>query len=134
MRYLLEPTDEFSIINHPAEPALRTLHLLIVPIGLFLWGMIWRGHVWARWRIGVKERRKTGLQLMLLVAPMVISGYALQVTDEPAWRGIWIWTHGLTGAAFGLAYVAHQFGPRLVPRRRAASEQMAREGASSRTG
>lgn len=129
MRYLLEPVDEFSILHHPAEPDVRVLHLLVAPAALFLWGVVWRSHVWARWRVGVQQRRRTGLVLMLLVLPMVASGYGLQVTDEPAWREAWIWIHGVSGTLFALVYLAHQFGSRLVPRRGARGDHKSREAA-----
>lgn len=122
MRYMLEPVDEFSIVHHSAEPEMRIGHLLAAPLALFLWGLVWRSHVWARWRVGVQPRRRTGFLLMVLVLPMVASGYLLQVTDAESWRLVWTWLHATTGTAFALLYLVHQFGPRLVRRdlRRAA--------------
>lgn len=116
MRYLLEPADEFSVVNHPAEPEVRIGHLLVAPLALFLWGLVWRSHVWARWRVGVQQRRRTGFLLMVLVLPMVASGYLLQVTDDESWRLAWTWMHAVTGTAFAALYLIHQFGPRLVRR------------------
>ena len=52
VRYLAVPADEFALVNHPAQPALQALHVLTAPPLLFLWGVVWRGHVWPRLRGG----------------------------------------------------------------------------------
>ena len=31
MRYLMEPTDPFSVVNHPWQPTLQHLHVLVAP-------------------------------------------------------------------------------------------------------
>ena len=73
MRYLLEPVDEFSLVNHAQEPLLRDLHLLLVPLLLFGCGLIWRAHVWARLRGGFRKRRLTGWVLVLLLSFLMAS-------------------------------------------------------------
>ncbi|MDE0904334.1 MAG: hypothetical protein OSB42_06860 [Planctomycetota bacterium] len=111
LRYFTDPVDEFAIYNHPAEPGLRDVHLLIAPLCLFLWGMIWRSHAWNRFRAGMKKRRTTGIALMVLLLPMVLSGYLLQVSVNETLRQVWVVTHAITGTAWILLYVLHQLGP-----------------------
>jgi hypothetical protein len=112
MRYLLEPQDEWSIVNHPFEPQLKSLHILLVPLLVFACGLLWRGHIWARIRSGFQARRQTGLLLALLLLPMVVSGYALQVAVEEYWRQAWVWTHGISSCLWVLLYLVHQLRPR----------------------
>lgn len=112
LRYFTDPVDEFALYNHPSEPGLRDVHLLLAPLCLFLWGVIWRSHVWARFRGGMQKRRRTGIALMALVLPMVLSGYMLQVAVDESLRQLWIWTHGITGSGWILLYALHQLGPR----------------------
>lgn len=120
MLYLAEPVDEFAVVNHPAQPALQALHVVLAPALLFLCGVIWRSHVWPRVRSGFGERRPTGLVLTALLAPMVLSGYLLQVTVDT--RELWIWVHGVTSCLWILAYLVHVVH-RTSGARRAARER-----------
>jgi len=112
MRYVAEPVDEWAIVNHPWEPDVKALHIVLVPLLVFACGLIWRTHVWERIREGFPDRRRTGLALAVLLAPMVASGYGLQVAEDETWRAAWMWTHGLTSSAWVLAYLVHQLPER----------------------
>lgn len=112
MRYLLEPQDEWSIVNHPWEPDLKSLHIVGVPLLVFGCGLLWRHHVWARIRSGFEPRRLTGILLALLLLPMVFSGYALQVVTNEGWREFWVWSHGISSCLWVLVYLIHQLRPR----------------------
>ena len=114
MRYLAEPVDEFAIINHPWQPATQHAHIVLAPLLVFGCGMIWPGHVWARLRSGFRARRGTGLMLALLLLPMTISGYLLQVSSEEWTRKLWIVVHVATSVAWLVVYLWHQLRPRKV--------------------
>ena len=45
MRYLMEPTDLFSVVNHPWQPTLQHLHVLVAPLMVFAVGLIWKKHI-----------------------------------------------------------------------------------------
>ena len=112
MRYLVEPNfeeDEFAILNHPWEPDLRVLHILLAPVLVFGCVWIWKEHIWLRISTGFRNRRATGLTLALLLFPMIASGYLVQVSEAVLWRDIWIWTHGITSCLWLLCYALHQF-------------------------
>jgi hypothetical protein len=111
MAWLAEPVDEFAVVNHPWQPATRDLHLLAAPLLVFACGVLWRTHVWERIRSGFAERRRTGIVLALALAPMVASGYLLQVAVDPSWRAVWVWSHGITSALWVATYVAHLLTP-----------------------
>lgn len=112
MRYIAEPADPFALSNHPYEPLLRDLHILCAPLLVFACGWIWQEHVWKRVAAKFAQRRRSGLALFALAAPMVLSGYFLQVSAEPAWRNFWIVLHVATSGLWLLAYLVHQFSPR----------------------
>ena len=112
MLYFVEPTDPFALANHPWQPAMKAAHVLTAPLIVFAVGLIWRAHVWGRIVSGFRARRKTGWLLLLTFAPMVVSGYGLQVTASELWREIWLWTHWIASGAWVLAYAVHQLSPR----------------------
>ena len=109
MRFFLEPADEFSVLNHPQEPQWKAAHIVLSPLLLFTCGLIWRAHVWARWKSGQQERRWTGVALLVLLGPMAASGYLLQISEGESMRLLWSWTHAVTGTAWTLAYAVHLF-------------------------
>jgi len=112
MRYLAEPADEFAVVNHPWQPDLQAAHILFAPLVLFAIGLVWRNHVWARFRSGFAQRRKSGLVLLAIFFPMVASGYLLQVTSAEPWRDAWIVLHVATSVLWIAVYTAHQLAPR----------------------
>ena len=38
MRYFAEPADEFSVVNHPWQPDLHSLHVITAPLLVFASG------------------------------------------------------------------------------------------------
>ena len=110
--YFAEPADPFAVVNHPWQPALREGHLLVAPLLVFACGLIWREHVWKRVRTGYRERRKGGLVLLGLLAPMTLSGYLLQTARDELWQRVWVVVHVASSVLWVLAYLVHQLSPR----------------------
>ena len=108
MCYLLEPADEWAIVNHAWQPDLQHLHVLTAPLLVFAVGLIWRDHVWGRIQLGVRARRRAGLFLALSFLPMAASGYLVQVATDEGWRLVWAWVHGATSLFWIGGYVVHQ--------------------------
>ncbi len=109
--YFCEPVDEFAIVNHAWQPQTQHLHVLFAPLLVFAIGWIWQAHVWARVKSKYRAGRRTGLVLTGLFFPMVMSGYALQTSEAPTWRSIWLWTHLVTSGVWFLVGVVHPFLP-----------------------
>jgi len=107
-RWWVGPLDEFSL-SHPWQPAWQHLHILVAPFLVFAIGLIFRAHTIRLLRSNVKARRKSGWSLLACAAPMVLSGYLLQVSADPAWRSVWTWTHVSTSTLWIVAYLIHQF-------------------------
>ena len=120
LRWFGERPGPFGPEAHPWLGAAQHLHVLVGPVLVFTLGMLVRGHFWVRLQGGA-EGLRTGLGAALLIAPMVLSGGAIQVVTSPVWRTGFAWAHCFCSGAFLLAYLGH-----LAPNRRqppAASRQ-----------
>ena len=102
MRYFVRGDDPFSVVNHPWQPLVASLHILAAPLLVFAIGLIARDHIVGRFRDPRARRgRKTGIVAAGLLIPMVASGYVLQAVGSPGWRDATGWLH----LGFGLLYL-----------------------------
>jgi hypothetical protein len=108
MLYFLKPVDEFAVVNHPWQPHVQHLHILVAPILVFVVGLVWHRHVWAHWKKGGPRGKRTGLSMALTLTPMVLSGYLIQTAVDPTWRKVWVVVHLSASALWLLIYLAHQ--------------------------
>jgi undecaprenyl pyrophosphate phosphatase UppP len=115
----VKPADPYAVVNHPLQPRVQHLHILLAPLLVFTAGLIWRRHVWSQVKRGMEEGRRSGLTLIFLLVPMIVSGYLIQTAVDDAWRRIWVNVHLVTSGLWLLSYLAHQ-AP-VVWRRRASS-------------
>lgn len=106
LRWFGQRMGEFGPEPSPWLGLAQHLHVLVAPLLVFCLGVLVRGHLWARLRSGSAGRR-TGLGIAFLLAPMIVSGYAVQVAVDPAWRNAFSWSHGLSAGLFLLAYAGH---------------------------
>lgn len=120
MLYVTEPSDPFSVVNHPWQPAVQHLHVLAAPLLVFAAGLIWRDHIWKHFKKG-NSRRRSGLGLLLTLVPMVASGYLIQTAVDPTWRKIWVGVHLVTAVLWAGAYVGHY----VVGRKKARAKRKA---------
>ena len=126
MLYLLKPSDPYAVVNHPWQPGVQHLHVLTAPLLVFAAGVIWRAHVWRRFRAGVRARRRSGLTVAASLGPMTLSGYLLQTATDPSWRRAWVAVHLAASALWIVGYLAHQLTRRGGPPARQATRQPAR--------
>lgn len=116
MKHLLNPADEFAVVNHPLQPLVLKLHIVSAPFLVFAIGLITARHIWPHLRGGMKYARRSGFTAALVVVPMVLTGYLVQaVTHVPLLTAL-AWSHLVLGALFALAALAHAVAGR---RRRA---------------
>lgn len=114
MSYLMRPTDEWAVVNHPWQPHVQHLHVLSAPLLVFAVGVVWSRHVIPRFRNGV-EGRVSGIGLLVGFVPMAASGYLLQTAVDPGWRVAWVAVHLASSALWLAALASHQV--RRVPSR-----------------
>ena len=108
MRYFTVPADEFAVVGHPWQPHVQHLHVWTAPLLVFGIGLIWRDHVWRHYRRRVRDRRRSGLSMLLGCAPMIVSGYLIQTAVGENWRLTWIAVHLVASALFLAGYSVHQ--------------------------
>ncbi len=107
MKYAMTSRDEFAVVNHPLQPHMLSAHVVIAPLAVFAFGWIFSDHIWPKFRNKHAPHRKSGIWSMLLIAPMTLSGYLLQVSTEDATRHAMAIAHWTTSALFVVAYVIH---------------------------
>jgi uncharacterized membrane protein YidH (DUF202 family) len=107
MRYFLESTDEFSVVNHPLQPHMLSIHVVAAPIALFLLGWTFSNHMVPKHRFGDGQNARTGLASMWLIAPMTLSAYLLQISTNDTVRQAMAVAHWVTSGVFVVSYVVH---------------------------
>lgn len=128
VKYFMEPTQPWAVINHPIQPWLLKTHIVVAPLLVFAVGMVALGHIWRHFRARVRWGRKTGLTAMLSLAPMVLTGYAIQVLTHEGWLRAMAWSHIGFGVVFLLGFVLHARVFRGPPPPNGTSEGGAGEG------
>lgn len=113
MRYLLQPADEFAIVNHPWQPGVQHLHILVAPLLVIAFGQLWHQHAWLAWRAGAPRGRRTGLTMLATGLPMIFSGYLIQISTEEVWRNVWVVVHVAVSLLWLTGYASHVIRHRL---------------------
>jgi hypothetical protein len=108
MRYFMEPSDPFSVVNHPWQPHFQHLHVLVAPLLVFVVGWSWQRHIRPRLRRRDMARYTTGISLVFSLVPMIASGYLLQTTVDPTWHKVWVGVHLAASGLWLLGYLIHQ--------------------------
>lgn len=107
MKYLLEPTQPWAVINHPLEPWVLKAHILVAPVMVFAVGLVAVEHIWKHFRARVRARRRSGLTQMAVLVPMVATGYLIQAVTAAGWLTALIVVHLVTGGVYLLGLGAH---------------------------
>lgn len=113
-RYVAAPADPYAVVNHPWQPATQHLHVLAAPLLVFAAGLLWRPHVAPGLRRPGARSRRSGLTLTLAAAPMIASGYLLQVAAEAPWRRAWGLIHTGVSIAWLAGMALHLSGSRSM--------------------
>ncbi len=116
MKYFLKSDDEFSVINHPLQPHMLAAHVVVAPFVLFFLGWTFSNHILPKYRFGNGKNRRTGIGAALLIVPMALSGYLLQVSVDETLRDVMAWAHWITSGIFVIGYVIHLINARLIDR------------------
>lgn len=109
MKYAMKSSDPFAVVNHPWQPHMLSAHVVIGPLAVFAFGWTFANHMWPAF-VNRAPNRMSGLWSMLLIAPMTLSGYLMQITTDDAVRKAFAVSHWISCGAFVIAYVVH-----LVP-------------------
>lgn len=107
MKYGMKSNDPFSVVNHPLQPYMLAIHVVIAPVAVFALGWAFGNHMWPAFRNPAEKKRPSGVWSMLSVAPMVLSGYLLQVSTAEELRKAMAVAHWVTSAFFVVAFTIH---------------------------
>jgi uncharacterized membrane protein YidH (DUF202 family) len=110
MKYVMKGSDEFSVVNHPWQPHVLAAHVVIAPIALFILGWTFSNHMMPKLRFGDGSNRKSGLGSLLLIAPMTLSAYLLQISTDESIRNAMAIAHWISSGLFVIGYAAHLIG------------------------
>lgn len=116
MKFLLDPVDEWSVVNHPWQPTFQHLHVLFSPLLVFAFGLLFQIHVLARWQ-KKPTGRASGLALASSFLVMAASGYLLQISVGEGWRTAFSWMH-LGSGLLWIVFTGLHLGVTLRLRRR----------------
>lgn len=128
MRYLLEPTDPFAVVNHPWQPAVQHLHVVLAPALVFAAGVLWRSHALVAWRQRGTARRRSGTALIVTTLPMIATGVLVQVAYDERWRQVWGGLHTVVSIAWLVSIALHLLAARIEPARRPGPRSSVRPG------
>ncbi len=109
MKYLLVSDDPLAVANHPWQPAVLKAHILVAPLLVFSIGLVALRHVWRHFRSKTRDGRRSGLLTLVVLGPMIVSGYLIQTMTEEGWLKAMAVAHIGLGLMYGLALLAHQF-------------------------
>ncbi len=111
MKYWMKSSDPFAVANHPWQPHMLTAHVLIAPFAVFAFGWTFSNHIWPA-LVNRAPNRASGVVSMLLIAPMVATGYLMQVSTADATRHAFAMAHWISAGLYVVVYVAHLTGRR----------------------
>ncbi len=109
MKYLMVSHDPFAVVNHPLQPLVLKLHILVAPLLTFSLGVVALRHIWHHLKAGVREGRRSGLWTAVVLGPMILTGYLIQAITHEGWLKAMAYSHIGFGLAYGVALLAHQF-------------------------
>jgi hypothetical protein len=107
MKYVIEPTDPFAVVNHPWQAAMLNLHVVASPAFVLMFGIVLNSHVMRKLRASNLPNRRSGYTSLVTFAAMVLSGYLLQISANPLWLQTLVAVHVTAGAVFAVVYAAH---------------------------
>lgn len=107
MKYFMKSADEFSVVNHPLQPHMLAAHVVIAPIALFVLGWTFSSHMLPKFRFGNGQKRKSGVASMILIAPMALSAYLLQIATNESLRQAMAIAHWLSSGIFVIGFAVH---------------------------
>jgi len=109
LKYLLMNDDPLAVVNHPWQPAVLKAHILVAPLLVFSIGLVAVRHVWRHLQSGMQEGRRSGVLTVVVLSPMVFSGYLIQALTEEGWLKAMAISHIGLGLLYGVGLLAHQF-------------------------
>ena len=112
MKYLLDPADEWAVVNHPLQPWVLKLHILAAPVLVFAIGLIAARHILPHLRARAPRSLRSGLASALIIIPMILTGYLLQAVTTATALTILGYIHLAAGTLYALSSITHTLSAR----------------------
>lgn len=109
LKYLLVNDDPLAVANHPWQPVVLKAHILVAPLLVFSIGLVAVRHVWRHLQSGIREGRRSGVLTVVVLGPMILSGYLIQALTDEVWLKALAISHIGLGIAYGAGLLAHQY-------------------------
>lgn len=106
-QYGVESSDPFAVVNHPLQVWALKGHVLAAPLFMLAIGLIAVRHIWRHLVRGVRPGRRSGVLTVLSLAPMVASGYLIQVVVSEGLRDALVVIHIASSVAFTVGVGFH---------------------------
>lgn len=107
MKYFVQSSDPFAVVNHPWQVPMLNLHVVASPIFILVVGIVFNSHVMKKLRASRLPNRRSGYTSLGTFAAMVLSGYLLQIAVDAWWLQALMVVHVTSGVMFSITYGAH---------------------------
>jgi len=101
-KYFARSEDPFAVVHHPLQTFFLKMHVLAAPLLVFALGIVVARHAWSQWTSGSSRGRRSGIVLVMTLAPMIVTGYLVQTLVSRRAVTAAVVAHW----AFGIAYLA----------------------------
>ncbi len=126
MKYAMDSVDPYAVINHPLQPWALDVHVLAGPFLVFAVGLIARDHILAQMAKGrARLGARSGLFAVVCLAPMIATGYLIQVVTGETARAALVAAHLATGGLYAIAFAAHLTASRRLAARKRLADRSA---------
>lgn len=108
IKYFFQVEGPYGERPHWSQSYLQSAHVLLSPLLLFVFGMLWKDHILSKLRNSLKKR-KSGIALLAAMCLMIFSGYGIQAFYGESLKAVQVWTHLIASGAFIFVYLLHHF-------------------------
>ncbi len=107
--YFVKPDNEWDVISHPIQAIFQAMHILVSPLLILAFGMIWSSHIQVKLLLKELTKKRSGLLLLFLFLIMLFSGYGIQVTKGEFLRKLVIASHLVSSFFWIIIFFLHSF-------------------------
>jgi hypothetical protein len=109
LKYCFITDGEFGPESHPIQPYFQYAHILLVPLMVFVFGLLFGDHILVKVRNSSLKKWLSGYSLILTILLVTLSGYLLQLPLMSS-RQFMIIFHCVVAAIWTIAYIFHARG------------------------
>ncbi len=108
LRYFIKKETPFGDQSYDIQKVFQYLHIMTVPLLVFIFGLVWYVHISPKIISGLKNKLTSGLYLLTLFAGMILSGYLIQMPFSVGVTLVGV-VHSIIGVAWILIFYYHVY-------------------------